>query len=764
MDRMSTDVASLRAEVVRLRMALGEAKARLHTATGRASTQQRPLDGPQYHTFCLAPREAGWVLEGRPADEPLPAFLKAETAVDALHRVRTRHDVVTFSTQVSDMEPSAGAMHVRLEPVVKEGALRWVVGAARPAEAPTDVSTAPSHAENLQGGSSKIMDLLPDSVTIVNTSHEIVYVNSATVRLLAADAPADLIGQTIWPFLHPDDLPDVLAHLNAPDRNRSVRYRILRLDGEERMVETVMVPILHQGEPAMLSTARDVSHEHHLQRALETTQDLFHHIFQSVPAALVLVRRTDDICVDANAAFGELTGLPSRDIIGTKLADGGFWEEPEKVASMLAAEADGVSPRPSYVHLRGADDERRVAVGTFESVMLRDTPHALGVLLDITDGERTRRQLLQISKAVESTSDGIALFDRSGKLTYQNAAFSRLLGTDSEELTRRASGLLGLIDDDAKAEAVADAMAEGRSWRGDLTLHTATDQQVPFALRADSVRDTNGMVIGLVWILTDISERHAVQQQLIAAKDRAEEVSRVKSAILTNITHEVRTPLTVILGFTSMMRKGIGPRYERFVDLIDRSGQRLLLTLDSMLDLAQLEAGTLELSPERVDLLEIIGSVMDTLKPLADQKDIAFRLRTEASAVPMWQDHRVLLRVLHNLMDNALKFTSEGEVVIRVHPPDDEGQVHVSVQDTGVGIDEAFLDRVFDEFTQESSGLERSHQGSGLGLTVSRRLITRVGGTIQVESVKGEGTTLHLTFPVNMEEPGSRDRATKPAA
>jgi PAS domain S-box-containing protein len=594
------------------------------------------------------------------------------------------------------------------------------------------------------------MDLLPDAVTIVTATHKIVYANAACTHLLGADRPAAVVGQSVWEFIHPDDLPTVLAHLNADDRRRSVQYRIQRLDGEERVVETVMVPILHDGQPAMLSTARDMSHQHHMRRALTNTQDLFHHIFEAVPAALVLARTDDGICVDANAAFAELTGCPTDQVTGRQLERCDFWRDPDAVRRLLHQPANGGPMAPTYLHLRRPGGEPRVAIGTFEAVTLRGKPHALGVLLDITDGERTRRQLLQISKAVESTSDAVALLEPTGRVTYQNAAFSELVGCDAATLNETHGGPAALIGEQKAEAAVRAAMNGGHSWRGDLELHGADDAPVPVALRVDSVRDDTGTIVGIVWILSDVSERRAVEQQLIAAKERAEEASRIKSAILTNITHEVRTPLTVILGFTSIMRKGISAKYERFVDLIERSGQRLLLTLDSMLDLAQLEAGTLALSPEPVNLVEVAHGVIDTLQPLADQKGIDLRLRTVQKAMPAYQDHRLLVRVVHNLLDNALKFTTDGYIEVALRRSDDGTAVHLTVEDTGVGIDASFVTHIFDEFAQESSGLERSYQGSGLGLTVSRRLIERVGGRIQVDSTKGEGTTFHVTLPVDI--------------
>jgi len=758
MERPPKDVAALRAEVVRLREELQEAETRLRAATAKHKGWQRVLHGPRYHTFCLEPRDDAWRLLGVAPSNPLPSFLQTTRAANAMQQAVQSRQVVTF-TSTTGPDSAQGyplttdgdtTLRVRLEPVVQSGEVRWLVGGAHPALPPGGDGHSPAVPSEPAAKSTEVMDLLPDAVTIVTTNHEIVYVNAACTRLLGADRPAAVVGQSVWEFIHPDDLPTVLAHLNADDRRRSIQYRIRRLDGEERIVETVMVPILHDGQPAMLSTARDMSHQHHMRRALTNTQDLFHHIFEAVPAALALVRTDDGICVDVNAAFAELTGRPCDQVIGTRLERCDFWSDPDAVRHLLRETPNDGLMAPTYVHGHRPDGDPRVAIGTFEEVELRGKPHALGVLLDITDDERTRRQLLQISKAVESTSDAVALLDPAGRVTYQNAAFSDLVGLDAATLNEAHGGPTALIGEEEAEAAVRAAMNDGHSWRGDLEMDGAGTAPVPVALRVDSVRDNNGIIVGIVWILSDVSKRRAVEQQLITAKERAEEASRIKSAILTNITHEVRTPLTVILGFTSMMRKGISAKYERFVDLIERSGQRLLLTLDSMLDLAQLEAGTLALSPEPVNLVEVAHSVIDTLQPLAEQKGIDLRLRTTQEVMPAHQDHRLLVRVVHNLLDNALKFTSDGYVEVTLRRSDDGTAIHLTVEDTGVGIDASFVNRIFDEFSQESSGLERSYQGSGLGLTVSRRLIERVGGRIQVDSTKGEGTTFHVTLPVDI--------------
>ena len=194
-----------------------------------------------------------------------------------------------------------------------------------------------------------------------------------------------------------------------------------------------------------------------------------------------------------------------------------------------------------------------------------------------------------------------------------------------------------------------------------------------------------------------------------------------------------------------MLQKSVAVEYRRFVRLIERSGQRLLLLLDSVLDLAQLEAGTLEVRRESFDLLDVVQGVARTLRPLAEEKGLAFELALPPGPVYATVDHALLRRVLNNLVDNAIKFTEEGRITIEVDA--DETHLFLRIRDTGIGVDEAFLPHLFDEFSQESTGLERTHQGSGLGLAVSKRLVERIGGTITVESLKERGSAFTIMLP-----------------
>lgn len=251
-------------------------------------------------------------------------------------------------------------------------------------------------------------------------------------------------------------------------------------------------------------------------------------------------------------------------------------------------------------------------------------------------------------------------------------------------------------------------------------------------------------------VLSAAIERKLFEHDLIVAKEEAEEMSRLKSAFLTNMSHEIRTPLTSIIGFSSIMASEAPPEHRELIQLIERSGHRLLHTLNAVLDLSMLEAGTLTLNPEPLNIVDEVESKVQYLQPQAEQKGLTLEARHEVAEVWANVDRACLDRTMHNLISNALKFTEEGEVYTEVGIKDD--RVEIRVTDTGIGISDTFMPQLFDAFKQESMGISRSYEGSGLGLTVTKQFVTLMRGELSVESCKGEGSVFILSFPRLMQE------------
>ncbi|PEN13449.1 hypothetical protein CRI94_09005 [Longibacter salinarum] len=340
------------------------------------------------------------------------------------------------------------------------------------------------------------------------------------------------------------------------------------------------------------------------------------------------------------------------------------------------------------------------------------------------------------------------------------AAFSTMIHVVRRRTNVRAEELR-LVSESQK-EALREALAAEERQRESLAESEQT-------LR-DTMSDLQSAKSTLERREEELSE---MVTALTEAKKQAEESSRIKSAMLANMSHEVRTPLTAVIGFSEILAEETSGESQHFASLIMKSSRRLMETLDSVLKLSRLEAGKVQLNRQSLDLVEEAEAMILEQSNRADAAGVKLDLSTYADSCTSTLDHGALQRILRNLVGNAIKFTDEGgHVIIRIghsaHPPTDAeavrrgAQIHVlddpperathavlQVEDTGIGMSASFQEKMFEAFHQESQGLSRSHEGSGLGLSITQRLIRLMQGEIYVESEKGEGTTFTVYFPLD---------------
>jgi len=268
--------------------------------------------------------------------------------------------------------------------------------------------------------------------------------------------------------------------------------------------------------------------------------------------------------------------------------------------------------------------------------------------------------------------------------------------------------------------------------------------------RSELIRAPDGTPLRVVGTAQDVTAETQRTAELIQAKEEADQMNRLKSRFLANMSHEIRTPLTSIIGFAEILKELEleGPVAE-CADTIYRSSDRLFTTLTSVLDLSQLEAGTLTLHPEELVVQDLVTDVVSTHDRYAAQQGIALACTVPPFDVEAKVDRTACIRVLSNIIGNAVKFTPEGSVDVRLTAAADTFTCKIS--DTGIGIAESFLPSLFDPFKQESNGDTRLYEGSGLGLAITKDLVGLMGGTIDVETQKGEGTTFTVRLPRVLE-------------
>jgi CheY-like chemotaxis protein/two-component sensor histidine kinase len=246
--------------------------------------------------------------------------------------------------------------------------------------------------------------------------------------------------------------------------------------------------------------------------------------------------------------------------------------------------------------------------------------------------------------------------------------------------------------------------------------------------------------------------RQRADEALAQALRRSEESDRLKSAFLANMSHEIRTPLNVILGYNEIIRQTAGadhPALGEMLDAIQRASERLVNTVHAALDLARLQSGSFECRRAPLDVAECIAEEVRCHEAIAKSKGLSLRFIAETAAVVSFDEY-CLVKTVRALLDNAIKFTREGEVTVRLFR-EGRDQLLLEVRDTGIGIADSFLPRLLDPFTQEEDGDSRTFDGAGVGLALAKGMLELNGAHLSVASEKGRGTTVRVHFERRMD-------------
>ena len=299
---------------------------------------------------------------------------------------------------------------------------------------------------------------------------------------------------------------------------------------------------------------------------------------------------------------------------------------------------------------------------------------------------------------------------------------------------------------------------------GDLNVRAAIDSGDEFEELARTINEM------LAHLKSAQEEQERINRSLdIRLGELAEtnvalyEANRLKSQFLTNVTHELRTPLVSIIGFTELLRDAhdsgdVDPaRMKRFSEHILTSARSLLEIINDLLDLAKIEAGRMERHLSEFALAELCRDLIDFVRPLADKRGQRLVLSTPEDAPRCYSDSGKIKQILYNLLSNAVKFTPAGGF-IRLAMDHHDDRFSLRVRDSGPGIPRALHETIFEQFRQLDASASREHEGTGLGLAITRELVTILGGTIRVESVEGAGSTFIVELPVRVGEPVERPR------
>jgi len=408
---------------------------------------------------------------------------------------------------------------------------------------------------------------------------------------------------------------------------------------------------------------------------------------------------------------------------------------------------------------------------TGRRVPYRGMTCVVGMGIDISERLRAHEALRKSEERYRSTLDcileGCQLLDFDWRYLYLNDAASVHNRRPNSELLGRtmpecwpgieATHVFGMLR---------------RCMKERVGVHGETEFTFPdgstgwFDVRAQPVPE------GMFMLSIDISERKRAERalrelneslelkvhertvELELARERAESADRLKSAFLATMSHELRTPLNSIIGFSGILLQQLpgplNPEQHKQLSMVQGSARHLLELINDVLDVSKIEAGQLEVRRAPFDLHASIERVVASVRPLAQRKGLSLDLQLTAAPVSLQSDRRRVEQVLLNLLNNAIKFTDQGVVRLSAETDAERRELRVHISDTGIGIKPEHLPRLFQPFHQLDSGLQRQHEGTGLGLAICRRLAELLGGSMQVRSEWGAGSTFTLCLPLEL--------------
>ena len=352
---------------------------------------------------------------------------------------------------------------------------------------------------------------------------------------------------------------------------------------------------------------------------------------------------------------------------------------------------------------------------------------------------------------VQSANDGISFYDREWRLKYANTAFYSMIGYEKDSYnTLNQIDLIHPDDQDYQLKK-EQALAHNGFFETELRLRHKTGHYLNLSTRSVTVRSDSGEILGALTISRDITRMKQVYEDLIKANIGAEASNRLKSNFLANISHEIRTPLNSVVGFSNLLLSNNLPNEvkEEYIEHINHNSERLLQIIGDIIDLSRLESSQIEITYEEASLSTIVNEIIEEARQIIkrNEKSIILNVKNYFEDIGdlIFTDRIWLKRVLNHLMDNAVKFTLEGSVEFSYLL--ENQNIVFKIRDTGIGINKENLGHIFEEFRQEFDGHHRPFEGLGIGLTLAKEVIERMGGKIFVESEKGVGSEFSFSIP-----------------
>lgn len=510
-------------------------------------------------------------------------------------------------------------------------------------------------------------------------------------------------------------------------------------------------------------------------------------ILDSVQTGIIITDKSNGLVVDLNVAACRLIGTAKEKIIGTPRKNHFFFTKQNNPANYSYLNQEGLLKTyegaliPIIRTIQDIDqDNMKYTVESFMDIsdrkQMEDALHEAHFELEqrveertqellqandklkreINDRKKAEEQLLKLYWAVEQSPIAIIITDINGTIEYVNSHFSKISGYKFKDVMGNSIRNLNYSTNaDKLQKEIWGNLKKGIEWQGEFLNRKKDGDAFWVSASISPIRNTEGDITHYLSVQEDITERKRVENELVSAKEKAEQSDKLKTNMLANMSHEFRTPLIGILGFSQILIDLIeDPEQHEMISEIQLSGKRLLNTLNGVLNISELETTVSSENLKKTDIVPLIKTGIDEFIKSAKAKNLKFSSEILNNKLLVSLDPQLFRQALNNIVENAFKYTDKGTVSIETYEKEKDGRnwVLIKIKDTGIGISDNHKEIIFEAFRQVSEGYTRNFEGCGLGLTISNKIIVEFGGYITLESKPSSGSVFTIWLPAYQEE------------
>lgn len=618
-----------------------------------------------------------------------------------------------------------------------------------------------------------MMQSTSDSIYFKDRDSRFLFVSKAQLRRLNRTDMRDVIGKSDFDFFSEEH-----ANKAYQEEQRIIQTGVPIFNEEEHSVfangEVLWSKVsrypLYDNEKNIVGTwgiSTDITNQKKAELETKEREARYQLLAEITIEGIVI--HENGLIRDVNPALACMFGYDQNEVIGRNMIDFICPSDRAAVVESIAKDSD----RLLEIHLVKKDGTMFLAEVEGKTMGASGSNLRMAAIRDITKRKQTEEALkdkeLQMRSITDSAYDAILMMDPNGNISYWNVAAERIFGYRREEAIGK--NLHQLIAPASYHEAHLTAFSKFLLSGEGNAIGKITDLEVirkdrtiiPVQLSLSAVKMSDGW--HSVGILRDITNQKKNEEELMNAKTVAEEATNAKSEFLANMSHEIRTPMNAVIGFSELLKKtDMTVKQRDYINKIDASAKSLLGIINDILDFSKMEAGKLELEKVDFRLDDVVNNVISMNSNKASEKNIELINNIESN-VPYFLvgDPLRVGQILLNLVNNAVKFTNEGHVLVEVSLVQKSKRgcrIRFSVSDTGIGLTKEQKEKLFSAFSQADTSVTRRFGGTGLGLTISKRLVEMMNGTISVESEFGVGSTFSVEIEFQLQ---SGEKLVQPA-